>query len=177
MLKTRGSSQVCKVLNRILPSFLSKLSTAMIATVPNYKPRRSIILVQCSVALLLLLSPVLVRHQLDLVRRASVTGEFQSSRSSILSSIDRAAERQDFDTLKEINDKYARYVSDGTFRSALDRALAKVAAQEAALELRVSKHLDVLRNQEEAPDWPLPQPAQIAQERNVEEQTLSKLPR
>lgn len=146
----------------------------MIATVPTYKPRRSVILVPCSVGLLLLLSPVLITHQLEILRRSSVTGEYQSSRGLILTSIANAVEKQDFETLREINDKYARYVSDGTFRTAIQQALAKVAAQEAALELTVSKHLDLLRNQEEAPNWPLPR---TPKDSEVAEQTLSKLPR
>lgn len=149
----------------------------MIATLPPCKPPRSLILVQGSVAILLLLSPVFVKLRMERQHRASIAGEYLSSRSSIFSSIEEAVESQDFDTLTEINNRYAGYVSDGTFSATIREALATVAAREAALELAVSKHLDLLRHQEECTLPPFPIRSQTTREKRGGEQELSKLPR
>ena len=148
----------------------------MIATFPHYGYREPMDVLRTSIAIALLLSPALVKLHLDQRQRQAVTGEFESSRASIFSMIDTAVERQDVGTLTRIDDKYADYVSDGSFQTAIREAWAKVAAREAELELAVSRHLDLLRDQEESSLGVDPLKPQIPPDKQVVEQPLSRLP-
>ncbi|MEO5914134.1 MAG: hypothetical protein ABIS50_07875 [Luteolibacter sp.] len=149
----------------------------MIATLPPYKPHRALGLLPASVAIALVLSPVVIKLGMDQRERVARAGEYQSKRSLILSRIETAANRHDLETLTRLNEKYANCVSDGTFRSAIREAMAKVGAREAELELAVSRHLDLIRNQEELPLHSNPPKQQNSAEKPVEDQPLSKLPR
>lgn len=146
----------------------------MIATHPPYKPRAPIGIVKMSMAIALLLSPFFVKLHLEQRQRNSIAVEYRSSRSTIFSKIDSAVEDQDLDALIRINDKYTRCVSDGTFRAAIRDAIAKVSAREAELELAVSRHLDLLRHQEES--TVRFDPLERVTERPAEQQ-LSELPK
>lgn len=148
----------------------------MIATFPHYKHREPMDVLRTSVVIALLLSPVLVKLHLDQRQRQSVTGEYESSKASILSKIDSAVKHQDTDTLTRISERYAGYVSDGSFQSAIREAWAKVGAREAELELAVSRHLDLLRDQEESSLGVDPLKPQIPPAKQVVEQPLSRLP-
>jgi hypothetical protein len=149
----------------------------MTATHPISKPRRLPNIVHLSIAIVLLLSSALFNIGVEERQKHTIADEFESKRSLILSRIDNAVDRQDLDTLTRINNKYSGCVSDGTFQSAIREALAKVTAREAALELAVSRHLDLLRHQEESlPNYDTMKP-QIPAAKQVAEQPLSKLPR
>jgi len=134
-------------------------------------------MVQIFIVIALIFSVVLFKLHLAHYQRQSIASEFQSSRAFILSKIDSAIDRQDIETLTHIHKKYAGCVSDRTFRSSIREALAQVSAREAALELAVSRHLDLIRHQEESPLRPDPRKPQIPPERQLEYQALSQLPR
>ncbi|MES2661339.1 MAG: hypothetical protein V4689_22150 [Verrucomicrobiota bacterium] len=149
----------------------------MTATHPPYKPQRALGIVPTSIAIALILSPAFIKLGIDQRKRAAIENQFESRRSLIFSRIDSAVARQDLETLTRINDRYAGSVSDGTFRSAIREAMAKVTAREAELELAISRHLDLIRDQEQSPLRPDPLKPQIPSGKQVEEQPLSKLPR
>lgn len=149
----------------------------MIASFPPYGHREPMDVFKTSVAIALIFTPVLVKFHLDHRQQQAVTGEYESSKSSILSMIDVAADQQDLKTLTRINDKYGRCVSDGSFQSAIRDAWAKVAAHEAELELDVSRHLDLMRHQEESSLGVDLLKPQISPEAKGGEQPLSRLPR
>jgi hypothetical protein len=134
-------------------------------------------MLHASVAITLILSPALLKIGLEQRKRQTLEGEFESKRSQIFSRIDLAVDRQDLETLTRINRKYAGSVSDNNFQTAIREAMAKVTAHEAQLELIVSRHLDLLRHQEETPPVYDPKKPQLSAEKKVEEQPLSKLPR
>lgn len=149
----------------------------MIATHPPYKPQRPLGIVPTSIAIALILSPALVKLGMDQRKRVAIENDYESRRSLILSRIDTAMERDDLDTLNRINNKYAASVSDGTFRSAIREALAKVTAREAELELAIARHLDLIRNQEQSPLRPDPLKPQVPAGNQNQDQPLSRLPR
>lgn len=130
-----------------------------------------------SIAITLLLTPALLKMGIEQRKQQTIAVEFESRRSLIFSRIDNAVDRQDLETLTRINRKYAGKVSDSTFQAAIREAMAKVTAHEAQLELVVSRHLDLLRHQEETPPIYDSKKPQISAEKKVEEQPLSKLPR
>ncbi len=149
----------------------------MIATLPPYKPREPIGIVNASIAIALLLSPFAAKLYLEHRERMTIAGEFQSERSAIFSRIDGAVERQDLDALDRIRKKYVGCVTDEAFLTTIRRAFAQVAAREAALELAVSRHLDLLRHQEEATIDLEPFKPRTVSKKPTKEQSLSKLPR
>jgi hypothetical protein len=141
----------------------------MIATLPPHH-RVAPDILGISVAIALLLSPFLLKLQLDLHRHRSVASEFQSSRESVLSRIEAASARNDLDTLSQIRDRYAFCVTDRDFRSSLSHAITRAASREAEFQLAISRHLDLARHKEEAaeteaPDYPRQSIANSPQER------------
>ena len=150
---------------------------AMIATHPSYKSRRLPDIIHVSIAIVLLFSSALFKIGFEHRQKEVIAGEFEMKRSRILSRIENAVDRQDLETLNRINNKYSGCVSDGTFQSAIREALAKVTAHEAQLELVVSRHLDLLRHQEESPLSHDPEEGPKSAGEIVQDQPLSKLPR
>lgn len=123
----------------------------MLATLPPHHHREAPNVLNVCVAIALLLSPFLLKLQFDLHRHRSVASEFQSSRESILSRIEAASADNDFDALTLIRDRYASAVADRDFRSTLSHALARAASREAEFRFAISRHLDLIRHQEETP--------------------------
>jgi len=149
----------------------------MIATLPHDKPRKAMRIVHLLIAITLILTFFILKLGVDERRKSKIADEFESRRSLIMSRIDNAVDRQDLATLTRINSKYSNCVSDGTFQSAIREALAKVTAHEAQLELEVSRHLDLLRHQEESQINYDPRKNQVPVDRKLQDQPLSKLPR
>ena len=134
-------------------------------------------MIHVSIAIVLLFSSALFKIGFEHRQKETIAGEFEMKRSRILSRIENAVDKQDLETLNRINNKYSGCVSDGTFQSAIREALAKVTAREAQLELVVSRHLDLLRHQEESHLNLEPQKSQDSAGIKVQDQPLSKLPR
>ena len=134
-------------------------------------------MIHVSIAIVLLFSSALFKIGFEQRQKETIAGEFELKRSRILSRIENAVDKQDLETLNRINNKYSGCVSDGTFQSAIREALAKVTAREAQLELVVSRHLDLLRHQEESHLNLEPQKSQDSAGIKVQDQPLSKLPR
>ena len=149
----------------------------MTATIPPYKQRTPVGTVQVFIVISLIFSVLLFKLHLAYRERQAIASEFQSSRAFILSKIDSATARQDIETLTSINSKYAGSVSDSTFHSSIRQAFAQVSAREAALELAVSRHLDLLRHQEESRFRPNPRKPQVPSDGKPGDQPLSELPR
>ena len=150
---------------------------AMIATHSSYKSRRLPDIIHVSIAIVLLFSSALFKIGFEQRQKETIAGEFELKRSRILSRIESAVDRQDLETLTRINNRYSSCVSDGTFQSTIREALAKVTAHEAQLELVVSRHLDLLRHQEESQLSIEPEKSQATAGKKVQDQPLSKLPR
>lgn len=149
----------------------------MIATLPHDKHRKAMGITRALITVTLFLTPFMLKFGADERRKSKIADEFESRRSLIMSRIDHAVDRQDLAALTRINNKYSDCVSDGTFQSAIHEALAKVTAHEARLELVVSRHLDLLRHQEESKlDSDLSQ-ARAPVGKQPLDQPLSKLPR
>ena len=149
----------------------------MTATLPPYKPQRPLGILPASIAISLLFTPALLKIGMDLREHFSLAGEFESRRTLILSRIDSAVDNQDLKTLNRINSKYGGCVTDGTFQSAIREALAKVTAREAEMELAVSRHLDLVRHQEESSPTFDPEKPQLPADKQPVDQPLSRLPR
>ena len=121
----------------------------MITTFPAEKLRIPLGLTQAILIAGLVLSPALIKLQIDHHSRAQTMSEFQATRQSLFSQIEDAAADHDLDTLIAIERKYAGCVSDTRFTATLQNALARATAHKKELELTVSRHLDLARHQEE----------------------------
>lgn len=153
-----------------------KNMTLMTGTFPHHKPRKPMCVVQASIFILLLLSPVFLKFHFERMAKIEIASEYETSRPVILSRINHALENCDLETLLHIHGKYADRVSDGNFKAVINDAVAKASARQAVVELAISKHLDVTRNEEAVRQYPR-QP-QLAQENNkAAEQRLSVLPK
>ena len=121
----------------------------MNATLPPYKHRNPMGMTHIAVLAGLVLAPVVVKAWDDVSTRRAMATEYRSARPAILSQIAAAEANQDLEALLRIHGKYSRSVTDGNFESTLDQAVAKTSSRMAALELKVSRILDLARNREE----------------------------
>ena len=121
----------------------------MNATLPPYKHRTPMGMTHIAALAGLVLAPVVVKAWDDVGTRRAMATEYRNARPAILSQIAAAEANQDLEALLRIHGKYSRSVTDGNFESALDQAVAKTSSRMAALELKVSRILDLARNREE----------------------------
>lgn len=122
----------------------------MIATLPPYKSRKPLEIMQIGMVLCLLLTPAAIKLHMDHLERTDTANEYSSSRLHLLSEIGVAVAKHDLSTLRQIQSKFAAVTNDREFKSTLNTALAEVSAREAQAELNIAKHLDVARHREES---------------------------
>lgn len=121
----------------------------MNATLPPYKHRNPMGMTHIAALAGLVFAPIVVKAWDDVGTRRAMATEYRSARPAILSQIAAAEANQDLEALLRIHGKYSRSVTDGNFESILDEAVAKTSSRMAALELKVSRILDLARNREE----------------------------
>ena len=121
----------------------------MNATLPPYKHRNPMGMTHIAALAGLVLAPVVVKAWDDVGNRRAMATEYRNARPAILSQIASAEANQDLEALLRIHGRYSRSVTDGNFESTLDQAVAKTSSRMAALELKVSRILDLARNREE----------------------------
>lgn len=145
--------------------------------VATNRPYRAQGLLQSCLAISFALSPAIGTMRHRQIARTATVGEYHRSEARVLANIETAARNQDMASLRRIDKKYSKVLSDPTYRVAIGSAIACVRAREARVQLTISRNLNLSRHSAEVSLRPNLQRPQLADLALASAERLSDLPR